>query len=308
LSGAVKIFIGENSGFCFGVKRAVDKALELAQSGKVYSLGYIIHNEQAVQKLKEAGVETKENPEDIPSLNGAKVIIRTHGVKKQVIEDLKKRKIEFFDATCPFVIRSQRIVEKLSDQGYGIIIFGNPDHPEVIGVVSYVKTKNFFIVQKPEDVDSIPYMKKVAVISQTTQRLDDFIEVVKRIIEKGFEIRVFNTVCEVTVDAQKEAKEIAELSDVVIVVGGKMSSNTEKLYKVCKNLVEAHKIETADELEKDWVLGKEKIGIVAGTSTPDWVVLDVIKKIKDLLGNEKIEIVRVGKKNKFSVDVALWEV
>jgi len=217
LDKVVKIFIGENSGFCFGVKRAVDKAIELAQNGKVYSLGYIIHNEQAVQKLKEAGVETIENPENILSsnLNGAKVIIRTHGIKKQIVDELKKRNVDFFDATCPFVVRSQRIVEKLSDQGYGIVIFGNPSHPEVIGVVSYIKTKKFFIVQKPEDVDSIPYMKKVAVISQTTQKLDDFIEIVKRLIEKGFEIRVFNTVCEVTVDAQKEAKEIAKLSDVL---------------------------------------------------------------------------------------------
>lgn len=299
------VYIGENSGFCFGVKRAIDKTLELAEKGKVKTLGYVIHNEQAVRRLKEKGVEIIENPEEIDN-NGAFTVIRTHGVKKDLLEKLKNSNINFFDATCPFVIRSQRIVEKFSDQGYGIIIFGDPKHPEVVGVVSYAKTENVFVVQKPEDVSNIPPMKKFLVVSQTTQKLDEFIEVVKKVIERGFEVRVFNTVCEVTVDAQKEAYEIAKLSDVVIVVGGKMSSNTEKLYKVCKSITESHKIETADELEPEWIIKRDKIGVVAGTSTPDWIIKDVINKIKSIK-SDKVEIVRVGQKNRYSAESILEE-
>lgn len=316
----IKVFIGENSGFCFGVKRAIDKIVELTdKKEKVYSLGYVIHNPQAIEKIKQKGAEIIENPEDILKLsnqnsqpkNGitpidGKVVIRTHGVKKEITETLKKNKVDFFDATCPFVTRSQRIVEKLSDQGYGIVIFGNPEHPEIVGVVSYAKTKNVFVVQKPEDVELIPPMKKIAVVSQTTQKLDDYIEIVKKLIEKGFEIRVFNTVCEVTVDAQKEAYEIAKMSDIVIVIGGKMSSNTDKLYKVCKNITSAYKIETADEIDPSWLKGKKNIGIVAGTSTPDWIIKDTIKKIEEITG-EKVKIQRVGKKNKFSAESFEWE-
>ncbi|MCS7212918.1 MAG: 4-hydroxy-3-methylbut-2-enyl diphosphate reductase [Candidatus Calescibacterium sp.] len=299
------VYIGENSGFCFGVKRAIDKTLELAEKGKVKTLGYVIHNEQAVRRLKEKGVEIIENPEELDN-NGAFTVIRTHGVKKDLLEKLKSSNINFFDATCPFVIRSQRIVEKFSDQGYGIIIFGDPKHPEVVGVVSYAKTENVFVVQKPEDVSNIPPIKKFLVVSQTTQKLDEFIEIVKKVIERGFEVRVFNTVCEVTVDAQKEAYEIAKLSDVVIVVGGKMSSNTDKLYKVCKGITESHKVETAEELESEWITNRNKIGVVAGTSTPDWIIKDVINKIKSIK-SDKVEIVRVGQKNRYSAESILEE-
>lgn len=299
------VYIGENSGFCFGVKRAIDKTLELAEKGKVRTLGYVIHNEQAVRRLKEKGVEIIENPEELDN-NGAFTVIRTHGVKKDILEKLKSSNVNFFDATCPFVIRSQRIVEKFSDQGYGIIIFGDPKHPEVVGVVSYAKTENVFVVQKPEDVSNIPPMKKFLVVSQTTQKLDEFIEIVKKVIERGFEVRVFNTVCEVTVDAQKEAYEIAKLSDVVIVVGGKMSSNTDKLYKVCKGITESYKVETAEELESEWITNRNKIGVVAGTSTPDWIIKDVINKIKSIK-SDKVEIVRVGQKNRYSAESILEE-
>ncbi len=304
-----EIYIGENSGFCFGVKRAIDKTLEVSNNGssRVATLGYIIHNTQAVRKLKDFGVKIIEDPQDFENqLNGVThVIIRTHGVKKEITEKLKQKMINFFDATCPFVIRSQRIVEKFSDLGYDIVIFGNPDHPEVVGVISYAKGR-VYVVQNPQDVEKLPFMRKVVVVSQTTQKLDDFIEVVKKILERGFEVRVFNTVCEVTIDAQKEAYDIAKISDIVIVVGGRMSSNTDKLYKVCKDLVETHKIETADELLEDWVANKNKIGIVAGTSTPDWVIKEVIDKIKKLKQDD-IKIIKVGKKNKFSAEDFSWE-
>ncbi len=304
-----EIYIGENSGFCFGVKRAIDKTLEVSNNGssRVATLGYIIHNTQAVRKLKDFGVKIIEDPQDFENqLNGVThVIIRTHGVKKEITEKLKQKMINFFDATCPFVIRSQRIVEKFSDLGYDIVIFGNPDHPEVVGVISYAKGR-VYVVQNPQDVEKLPFMRKVVVVSQTTQKLDDFIEVVKKILERGFEVRVFNTVCEVTIDAQKEAYDIAKISDIVIVVGGRMSSNTDKLYKVCKDLVETHKIETADELLEDWVANKNKIGIVAGTSTPDWVIKEVIDKLKKLKQDD-IKIIKVGKKNKFSAEDFSWE-
>lgn len=298
----VKIYIGENSGFCFGVKRAIDKTLELAEKGRVKTLGYVIHNSQAVKKLREKNVDIVEDPENFNVDGSFSVVVRTHGVKKSILQRLKESGVNFFDATCPFVIRSQRIVEKFSDQGYGVVIFGNPNHPEVIGVVSYAKTDKVFVVQKPEDVEKIPPMKKFLVVSQTTQKLDEFIEIVKKIIERGFEVRVFNTVCEVTIDAQKEAYEIAKMSDIVIVVGGKMSSNTDKLYKVCKGITEAHKVETADEIDERWFDSKSSIGVVAGTSTPDWIIREVIEKIKKIKNGEKIDIIPVGNKNKYSAD------
>lgn len=296
----VRIYIGENSGFCFGVKRAFDSAIEMSKKVKVKTLGYVIHNDQAMKKLKEKGVEIIEDLENIDGVQDSLVVIRTHGAKKEIFEKLKKNNLRFLDATCPFVIRSQRIVEKFSEQGYGVIIFGDPNHPEVVSVVSYAKTKAVFVVQNPEDIQKIPPMKKFIVISQTTQKLDEFTEIVKRITERGFEIRVFNTVCEVTIDAQKEAYEIARLSDVVIVVGGRMSSNTAKLYKVCSSITKAYKIETADELELSWLEGKGKIGVVAGTSTPDWNIKEVIDKIKEAKAGEGVEMIRIGRKNRYS--------
>lgn len=296
----VHIYIGENSGFCFGVKRAVDKATELSKEGRVKTLGYVIHNEQAINKLKEKGIEIAESLEEVKSDDV--LVIRTHGVKKEILEKLKEGNIKYFDATCPFVIRSQRIVEKYSDQGYGVIIFGDPKHPEVIGVISYSKTDKTFVVQKPEDVEKIPPMKKFLAISQTTQKLDDFIQVVKKVIERGFEVRVFNTVCEVTIDAQKEAYEIAKLSDIVIVVGGKMSSNTDKLYKVCKAITESYKVETSAEIKDSLINGKNKIGVVAGTSTPDWIIKEVIDRIRSIRKGEETEIIRIGQKNRYSAE------
>ncbi len=304
----IKIFIGENSGFCFGVKRAIDKAEEIAKHSKVATLGYVIHNPQAIERLKRKGVQIIEDPNNFRStdLNGTELVIRTHGVRKEMYEQLKRSGLKFFDATCPFVIRSQRIVEKFSSLGYSVVIFGDPNHPEVVGVVSFSKSKNIFVVRKPEEVDNIPFTRKVIVVSQTTQKLDDFTEVVKKVLQKAFEVRVFNTVCEVTVEAQREAKEIAELSDVVMVVGGKMSSNTDKLYKVCKDLVKSYKIETADEIQQEWIQKAEKIGIVAGTSTPDFIIKDVIRKIEEIK-RDSAEIIRIGRKNRFSAEHFEWE-
>ena len=276
----MKIQLASNYGFCFGVKRAIEIAEE--HQGSV-TYGPLIHNKDEINRLKAGfNIGLADNLNDIQTDDA--VVIRTHGIPKNELAALKKQDHKVIDATCPYVTTPQNIVEKMSEEGYSIVIFGDKDHPEIKGVVSYAVDQNdAFIVLEPEELDELPLKGKVAVVSQTTKKPEDFAKIVAALMLTRKEIRVFNTICNATFENQDAASELAKDADVMIVIGGKHSSNTKQLHSICKrDCNDSYLIENEKELESAWFEGKELCGISAGASTPDWIVQNVINKIQEM--------------------------
>ena len=273
----MKIKLASSYGFCYGVKRAIKIAEEHPKSS---TYGPLIHNKDEIERLKENFNVSLAN-----SLDEAKraeaVVIRTHGIPKNELEELKKEGKEIINATCPFVTTPQQIVERMSNEGYSIVIFGDKNHPEIKGVVSYAKEPKYaFVILSPDDIDSLPLKSKVAVVAQTTRKPAEFTKIVSALVLKAKEVRVFNTICNATFENQDAAAELAKDADIMIVIGGKNSSNTKQLYLICKNYCQdSYHIENESELKKEWFKGKKLCGISAGASTPDWVVQNVVDKI-----------------------------
>jgi 4-hydroxy-3-methylbut-2-enyl diphosphate reductase len=276
----MKIELASSYGFCFGVKRAI-RIAEEHKGSKTY--GPLIHNKDEINRLKEGfNIGLAEKLDDIKESDA--VVIRTHGIPKDELSVLKAQKNEVIDATCPYVTTPQKIVEEMSSEGYSIVIFGDQNHPEIKGVVSYAADpKDAFIVLEVEDLEALPLRSKVAVVSQTTRKPEDFIKIVNALILNHKEVRVFNTICNATFENQDAAAELAKRADVMIVIGGKHSSNTKQLHSICKrDCEESYLIENESELDPAWFEGKVLCGISAGASTPDWVVQNVIDKIETL--------------------------
>ena len=276
----MKIELASSYGFCYGVKRAIEIAEEHKGS---FTYGPLIHNKDEINRLKVGyNIGLVEKIEDIKNDNA--VVIRTHGIPKNELALLKKQKNQIIDATCPYVTTPQNIVEKMSLEGYSIVIFGDKEHPEIKGVVSYTtKENNAFIVLKPEELKELPIKNKVAVVSQTTKKPEDFAKIVSTLIQTHKEVRVFNTICNATFENQDAAAELAEKSDVMIVIGGRHSSNTKMLHSITQNdCPDSYLIENEQELESSWFNDKKFCGISAGASTPDWIVQNVISKIKEI--------------------------
>lgn len=279
----MEIILAKRAGFCFGVKRATQMAFEAAdKGGDTYTLGPIIHSPQVVQKLKEMGVGLLE---DLSTLDNGTIIIRSHGVTAEELEEAIKKQLEIIDATCPFVKKAQEHVKSLSQAGYDVVVVGDADHPEVQGIVSYA-TGKVYVVGSGEEAGQLPRMGKVGIVAQTTQSFENLKNVVKECLMKGGEIRVFNTICDATAVRQEEAKELARKVDCMIVIGGFNSANTRRLAEVCQELLpKTHHIETAAELEPEWFAGVTKVGVTAGASTPMWIIDEVIERLK-LMGND----------------------
>ena len=276
----MKIQLASSYGFCFGVKRAI-KIAEEHQGSKTY--GPLIHNKDEINRLKEGfNIGLAEKFDDVKPDDS--VVIRTHGIPKDELSQLKAQENQIIDATCPYVTTPQKIVEKMSEEGYSIVIFGDKNHPEIRGVVSYAKDlRNAFIVLDEKELEGLPILSKVAVVAQTTRKPEDFLKVVNALILQHKEVRVFNTICNATFENQDAAAALAKDADVMIVIGGKHSSNTKQLHSICKSYCEnAYLIENETELESGWFDGKELCGISAGASTPDWIVQNVIDKIQVL--------------------------
>ncbi|MBW1378664.1 4-hydroxy-3-methylbut-2-enyl diphosphate reductase, partial [Campylobacter jejuni] len=254
------IELAKNYGFCFGVKRAIKKAEQIKDAA---TIGPLIHNNEEISRLqKKFNVKTLENIQALS--NEKKAIIRTHGITKQDLEELRKKDIEIFDATCPFVTKPQQICEQMSKEGYEVVIFGDENHPEVKGVKSYVSTKAYVVLDKKE-LQNIKLPNKIAVVSQTTKKPEHFMEIVNFLILKTKEVRVFNTICDATFKNQDAIKELSLKSDVMVVVGGKNSANTKQLFLIAKtNCKDSYLIETEEELKKEWFLDKKHCGISAG--------------------------------------------
>jgi len=273
----MEIKLAQNYGFCFGVKRAI----KIAQNAKGAStIGPLIHNNEEILRLKENfNVTTLKSISD--AIDIKKAIIRTHGIPKNDLELLKNKNIEIVDATCPFVTKPQKICEKMSEDGYSIVIFGDENHPEVQGVKSYAKN-DVAVILTCEDLKDLNLGEKVALISQTTRKIEEFVKIANCLISKYKEVRVFNTICNATFENQKSTKALAKEVDVMIVVGGKNSSNTKQLYTISKEFCEdSYLIENENELKKEWFFEKKICGVTAGASTPDWIIKKTIEKISD---------------------------
>lgn len=282
-----EIVLVEGAGFCFGVKRAIDIAFDIAKKYKegVFTLGPIIHNPQVVEKLKEMGVLPLE---DVSEKNNIKtLIIRAHGIPKEKLNELKQMGYEIIDATCPFVKRAQRLAEKLASEEYQVIIVGDSRHPEVKGIYSYAGDNA--VVINSEDIPIIN--KKIGIIQQTTQPFMKVKEIMKKIIDslnEFEEIKIFNTLCNFTSKRLEATQKVAQNVDLMIVIGGKNSANTNQLATLCKEIgVKTYHIEDAEEIQKDWIVPVKKIGVTAGASTPDWIIEKVIDRLKKLLNQEE---------------------
>lgn len=277
----MKIELASSYGFCFGVKRAIKIAEEHPRS-KTY--GPLIHNKDEIARLKDGfSIGLAESLDDID--NGDSVVIRTHGIPKKELQSLKEQDTTIIDATCPYVTTPQHDVEKMSKEGYSIVIFGDKNHPEIKGVVSYAEDpNNAFIVLDVDELEHLPLKSKVAVVAQTTRKPEDFVKITSALILKHKEVRVFNTICNATFENQDAAAELAQKANVMIVIGGKHSSNTKQLHSICKNYCkDSYLIENEKELDKNWFVSKELCGISAGASTPDWIVQNVIDKIEEIV-------------------------
>lgn len=267
--------MAKNYGFCFGVKRAIQIAEKTKDS---VTLGPLIHNPKEISRLQlKFGVKVEENTQAIS--NGQNVIIRTHGIPKTDLEYLRSQDIQITDATCPYVTKPQQIVESMSKEGYQIIIFGDKTHPEVKGVMSYSTTKPL-VISSLEELKKANVKKKVALVSQTTKQAQNLLQIASYLIIHCYETRVFNTICNATFDNQESARELSKEVDIMIIVGGKTSSNTKQLLNIAQqNCPDSYLVEDENDLQHEWFLGKHLCGITAGASTPDWIIDKVKEKI-----------------------------
>lgn len=278
----MKLVVAKTAGFCFGVKRAMDMAFELAEKKQkgVFTYGPIIHNPQVIERLKKRGIRPIKN---ISSPGIGTIIIRTHGVPLGLMNSLLQSGCKVIDATCPFVKKAQHYAKLLKDAGFQVIILGDRGHPEVEGIVSYAGA-DAVVVNENERLPKIK--KKVGIVVQTTQRIESLKKLFARVIEHANEVKVYNTICNSTAVRLKETADLAKGVDLMIVVGGKNSANTTQLAKLCEDLgVATHHIETASEIKPGWFKNAEKAGVTAGASTPDWIIKDVVKRIKELKEN-----------------------
>lgn len=279
----MNVKIAKNSGFCFGVKRAIRIASEASREHpEIVTFGPIIHNPQMVKKLEDKGIISIN---DIQEIKNRPTIVRSHGIKKDVMEILQKDNIEIIDATCPYVAKAQDYAAKLSSENYVIFIMGDTNHPEVQALRSYIKGENY-IVSEPADIPDKKF-SKIALLSQTTRSITDLQNLVQYLVPICNELVIINTICSATTIRQNATLKLAKESDIMIVIGGKKSSNTKMLAKISGKFIETHHVETESEICSEWFENKENIGITAGASTPDWVIVDIYNKIVKLLGQSE---------------------
>ncbi len=274
----MEIRLAGSAGFCFGVKRAIDKVYEQIETGKtIYTYGPIIHNEEVVKDLAQKGVRVIETKEELQSLTEGTVVIRSHGVAKEIYDLLDRQGLECIDATCPFVKRIHRVVEKESLAGKHIIVVGNPSHPEVEGIVGWCQGP-VTVLETPEEADK--YIPKegisLCIVAQTTYNYKKFQYIVEIFEKKGYNDSVVNTICNATEERQTQSQELAKEADVMIVIGGKHSSNTRKLYEICsRECANTYFIQTLDDLHLELPKSVRLVGITAGASTPNKLIEEV---------------------------------
>ena len=280
----MEVIVAKTAGFCFGVKRAVEQVYEqIAKAEKpVYTYGPIIHNEFVVKDLEKKGVCVLKTEEELSALTDGIVVIRSHGVGKHIYDLLEAHHITVVDATCPFVKKIHRIVEKQTAEGRRVIIIGSPEHPEVQGIRGWGNDTTL-VVEKPEQIDDLLLSKeeKLCIVSQTTFNYKKFQDLVEKFEKKGYDILVLNTICNATQERQVEARRIASEVDAMIVIGGRHSSNTQKLYEICqKECKNTYFIQSLGDFNPECVNSVRSVGITAGASTPNQIIEEVHTNVR----------------------------
>ena len=286
----MEVKVAKTAGFCVGVQRAVDKVYELIDScpDRLFTLGPIIHNEEVVNDLEKKGVRVASEEELKTLPEGSTVVIRSHGVGKKVYDQLEECGLSYVDVTCPFVLKIHRIVEKESKAGSHIVIIGDPDHPEVVGICGWCIGPYTVIRTKQDALDFVPPEgKNVCIVSQTTFNYNKFKDLVEILREKRYDntvlniLNILNTICNATEERQREAKSIAGEVDTMLVVGGRHSSNTQKLFEICKKECEnTYYIQTPVDLDSDMFQCSSYVGITAGASTPKKIIEEVQEHVR----------------------------
>ena len=289
----MEVIRAKSAGFCFGVKRAVETVYEQVEKEKekqIYTYGPIIHNEEVIKDMEKHGVKVLRSEEELAALDEGLVIIRSHGVPKRICDKLEEKGISYVDATCPFVKRIHNIVQEESRKGRDIIIVGDPNHPEVQGIHGWVEGRSFIIQNREEakaflmmyeSAEKSPANHPICIVAQTTFNYKKFKELVEIISKKGYDINVLNTICNATKERQTEAQCIAEEVDAMIVVGDKHSSNTQKLFEICKKACNnTYYIQTLGDLDMNQLRSVETVGITAGASTPNNIIEEVQNNVR----------------------------
>ena len=284
-----ELTIAKSAGFCFGVTRAVNMVYEAIEKENVpiYTYGPIIHNDEVVKDMEKNGVTVINDLNELSSHEKGVMIIRSHGISKEEYDKIKDCGFEVLNATCPFVSKIHRYVEDYSSKGYDIIIVGSPKHPEVCGIKGWADEKcHVTIINSPEDAEKYTKnsTKKLCIVSQTTFNYNKFQDIVEIIAKKGYDITVLNTICNATEVRQTEARKVAQCSDVMIVIGDRHSSNTQKLFEICKNECKnTYYIQTSDEMDYTQIRSNNNVGITAGASTPNNIIEEVSKNVRNEL-------------------------
>ncbi|NPB05697.1 MAG: 4-hydroxy-3-methylbut-2-enyl diphosphate reductase [Aquificae bacterium] len=288
----MEIVVAPHAGFCFGVERAIGlaekAALSAREGGKVYTYGPLIHNPQEIERLRRLGVEVLRDEGRLEP--EAVLILRSHGIPPQKERELRRKGVKIVDATCPYVKAVHEAAVRLAKEGYFVVLVGEKNHPEVLGTWGYLVDAGGegVIVETLEDLKPALQRPKVGVIAQTTQNERFFKEVVGELAVWVNELKVINTICNATSVRQEEVRELAPKVDVMIIVGGKNSGNTTRLYKIAKSLnPNSYHVETADELKKEWFEGAERVGVSAGASTPGWIIEGVVRRLEQIAAELK---------------------
>jgi len=279
--GERQIVLAEVAGFCFGVQRAVEmtEAARRDRAGRVTTLGALVHNEQVIARMEAQGIGRAAALEEV---RDGTVVLSAHGAAPAVRAQAKAQGLDVMDVTCPFVTKVHRMAKQLHEQGYQVVLVGDAGHTEVKGVVGLIESLGgtVTVVATVEAARAVSLGKKVGVVSQTTQRPEQFAAIVAELCRRTADVRAINTICNATADLQAAAARLARQVDVVIVIGGRQSANTRRLRQLCEEAgTPAYQIETASEIVPAWLEGKERIGLTAGASTPDWILEEVARHL-----------------------------
>jgi 4-hydroxy-3-methylbut-2-enyl diphosphate reductase len=275
----VNVTVAPGAGFCFGVKRALKIAFDAAKKGDgpVVTIGPIIHNPQVVARLEEEGLRVVQGADEIER---GTLVVRSHGLPERVLDEVARRGVAIVDATCPFVKQAHNCAAQLEREGYAVVVVGEEDHPEVLSITGNLDAPAT-VVDGPNGLSRLGDVRRVGVVCQTTQPLDHLRTVADALLERTRELKIFNTICEATFERQESALELARSVDVMIVVGGKNSANTRRLWELCREAgCDAYHIETKDDLEPAWFEGKEQVGVTGGASTPHWIIDQIVGAIE----------------------------
>ncbi len=284
----MEVILAKTAGFCFGVKRAVDtvyQQIEKHPNEKIYTYGPIIHNDEVIKDLESKGVSVIRSDEEFDKLSEGIVVIRSHGVEEAVCRKIQEKGLSYVDATCPFVKKIHGIVQRESQAGSYILIIGNEEHPEVQGIVGWSAHEDVTVIRTTEEAEAFVLPDpsgKICIVSQTTFNYNKFQELVEIISKKGYDILVLNTICNATKERQEEAGDIAKSVDAMIVIGDKHSSNTQKLFEICRNAcLNTYYIQTLDDLDSNQLRSVETVGITAGASTPKNIIEEVQRECQN---------------------------